>query len=103
VIFSACLFTIGSIPAAGLAFPGIMHWVAHTTAYAMIAFATSLGWEKWPVMRITAVVVAIGAIHETSEIITHNHGLEIKDIMVNTIGALLGVAFQRITKRVFLL
>jgi hypothetical protein len=43
VLLTLGLFTIGSIPAAGLAFPGLMHWIAHLAAYALLAFAYGLG------------------------------------------------------------
>ncbi len=33
------LFTLGSVPAAGEAFPGILHWIAHLSAYGLIAAA----------------------------------------------------------------
>ena len=36
-----------------------------------------------------------GAMHETTEILTHSHGFETEDAVVNAIGALIGVAIQR--------
>lgn len=89
------LFTIGSIPASGLAFPGAMHWMAHLVAYALIAFAFGLGWQQRPALQITALVTAIGAIHEATEIVTHSHGFETEDVMINALGAVVGVAIQR--------
>lgn len=89
------LFTVGSIPAAGLAFPGILHWIAHLGAFALIAFAFGLGWPLRSAAYMIAVVTAIGAVHEITEIFTHSHNLETKDIIVNAVGALIGVAIQR--------
>lgn len=94
------LFTVGSMPAAGHAFPGAMHWVAHLAAYALIAFAFGLGWPKQPAVQIAALVAAIGAIHEATEIITHSHIFEIEDAIVNATGAMIGVAIQRAIQRV---
>lgn len=93
------LFTIGSIPAAGLAFPGALHWLAHLAAYAMIAAAYGLGWPLQPAMQIAAGVAAIGAAHEFTEIFTHHHVFEAADVIVNAIGALIGVAIQRAMQR----
>jgi len=45
-------------------------------------------------VQIAAFVAMIGAIHELTEIITHSHAFETEDVMVNAIGALIGVAIQ---------
>jgi len=89
------LFTVGSLPTTGHAFPGAMHWAAHLAAYALIAFAFGLGWPKRPVVQIAVFVAAIGIVHETTEIITHSHLFETEDALVNAVGALIGVAIQR--------
>ena len=93
------LFTIGSIPAAGLVFHGVWHWIAHLAAYALLAVAYGLGWPQRPAMHIALVVAAIGAIHELTEIVTHHHAFEARDVIVNAIGALIGVAIQRAMQR----
>jgi VanZ family protein len=89
------LFTVGSLPAAGQAFPGARHWVAHLAAYALIAFAFGLGWPLRPTAHVVVLVAAIGAIHEITEILTHSHAIETADVIVNGIGVLIGVAIQR--------
>lgn len=89
------LFTVGSMPTAGHTFVGAMHWIAHLIIYAMIAFAFGLGWPQRSAAKIAALLVTIGAIHEATEIITHSHGFEIEDGIVNAIGVLIGVAIQR--------
>lgn len=99
VLLTLGLFTIGNIPTAGQAFPGALHWVAHLAAYALIAFASGLGWPNRHAMQIAALVAIIGAIHETTEIFTHSHAFETEDAVVNAIGALIGVAIQRATRR----
>ena len=99
VLLTLGLFTLGSLPTAGHAFPGAMHWVAHLAAYALIAFAFGLGWPQRPALHIAAMVAAIGAIHEATEIITHSHAFETEDVMVNAIGVLIGVLIQRATIR----
>jgi glycopeptide antibiotics resistance protein len=50
-------------------------------------------------VHIAALVAAIGATHEITEIITHHHTFEAQDVIVNTIGALIGVALQRTMQR----
>ncbi|MBE0626769.1 MAG: hypothetical protein IH606_18375 [Burkholderiales bacterium] len=99
VLLTLGLFTIGSIPATGQAFPGAMHWVAHLAAYALLAFAYGLGWPRRPATQVAAFVAAIGAIHEISEIITHSHALETADVIVNAVGAMIGVGIQRALQR----
>ncbi len=93
------LFTVGSLPAAGQAFPGAGHSVAHLAAYALIAFAFGLGWPLKPTAHVVALVATIGAIHEVTEIFTHSHSVETGDIIINGIGALIGVALQRAMQR----
>ena len=95
IALTVFLFVAGSFPAAGQAFPGVTHWIAHLAAYAVIAFAYGLGWQKQPALLVAGFVAALGAIHEYSEIFTHDHTLEIADILVNTIGAGIGVALER--------
>jgi len=100
VLLTLGLFTIGSVPMAGHAFPGALHWVAHLAAYALMAFAYGLGWPQRPAAQLAGLVAIIGAIHETTEIFTHSHAFETKDVIVNAIGALIGVAIQRATQRI---
>lgn len=92
VLLILCLFTVGSIPAVGKAFPGSMHWVIHLAAYALISFSFGSGWQNIHAMHIAAIVTTIGFIHEVTEIITHNHIFEFKDAIVNGFGALIGAA-----------
>lgn len=99
VLLTLGLFTVGSLPTAGHAFPGTMHWVAHLAAYALIAFTFALGWPKRSTVQIAAFVATIGVVHEATEIITHSHIFETEDALVNTIGAMIGVAIQRTIQR----
>jgi hypothetical protein len=64
-------------------------------SYTVIAFAYGLGWQKQPTILVAGFVAALGAIHEYSEIFTHDHTLEIADILVNSMGAWIGLAFER--------
>jgi hypothetical protein len=90
VLFILCLFTVGSFPSAGQAFPGSMHVVAHLFAYALIAFSLGMGWQNIHVIIIAVAIASIGFIHELTEIITHNHGFELSDVVINSVGAVLG-------------
>ncbi len=94
-----CLFTVGSLPRIGEAFPGVLHWAAHLATYALIAFAFDLGYARQPAILIALFVAAIGAVHEAVEIRLHHHAFEYKDVMVNAVGALVGVAMRRVTGR----
>jgi len=93
------LFTIGSFPAAGLAFPGNSHWIAHLTAYALIALFFGLGWTQRHAVFIALMVAGIGLVHELSEIITHAHAFEANDVIINASGALLGVCILSIIRK----
>lgn len=85
------LFSIGSLPATGQSFPGNAHWIAHLTSYALIALFFGLGWPNWRAVFIALTVASIGLLHELSEIITHGHGFETNDVMINASGAIIGV------------
>ncbi|TAK71654.1 MAG: hypothetical protein EPO19_04245 [Betaproteobacteria bacterium] len=98
VLLTLGLFTVSSIPAAGHAFPGILHWIAHIAAFALIALAFGLGWPLRPALHMAVLVAAIGAIHEATQIVTHNHAFETGDVSVNAIGALLGIVIQRVAE-----
>jgi len=95
IALTVSLFVAGSPPAAGQAFPGVTHWIAHLAAYAAIGFAYGLGWHKQPAIRILALAAALGIIQEYSEIFTHHHALEIADILVDAVGAAIGLIFER--------
>jgi VanZ family protein len=86
-----CLFTIGSIPATGQAFPGLMHYAAHLMAYAVIAFSFGFGWPKINSVLVAIIVAAIGCFHEFTEIVTHHHSFEANDVVINALGATIGV------------
>lgn len=85
------LFTIGSIPTIGLNFTGKMHWAVHFLSFALIAFNFGLGWQNMRAMHVAIIVTIIGVIHELTEIITHRHGFELRDAIVDGFGALIGV------------
>jgi hypothetical protein len=89
------LFAVGSFPAAGQAFPGAWHLVAHLAAYALIAVTFGIGWPQRPAAHLVVLVATIGAIHEITEVLTHSHAFETNDLVINAIGALIGVAIQR--------
>jgi VanZ family protein len=95
MLLTLSLFAVGSFPAAGQAFPGAWHLVAHLAAYALIALTFGVGWPQRPAAHLVVLVAAIGAIHETSEVLTHSHAFETNDVVINAIGALIGVAIQR--------
>jgi hypothetical protein len=38
------LFIIGSVPAAGEAFPGHLHYIAHFSVYVLLTICLGLGW-----------------------------------------------------------
>jgi len=84
-------FVAGSFPSAGQAFPGVAHWIAHLPAYALIAFAYGLGWQRKPALLVAGFVTVLGAIQECSEIFAHHQALEVADILVDSIGAAIGV------------
>jgi VanZ family protein len=94
VVLVLLLFTVGSLPETGSAFPGAMHWIAHLGMYALLAFVIGLGWRHWPAYGVVVLVALIGVAHEASEIITHHHALEIWDVGVNALGALAGTFMQ---------
>ena len=93
------LFTVGSLPETGSAFSGMMHWIAHVGMYALISFAVGLGWRQLPAWLVVALVALVGVFHESTEIFTHHHALEIVDMGVNALGAFVGTFMQRLTVR----
>lgn len=102
VLLTLGLFTIGSIPNVGHAFPGVLHWVAHLAVYTMIGLTSALGWPRQPALLIAVLIALIGFAHEATEIVTHGHVFETADAIVNAIGTIIGVAIQRITQRTLL-
>jgi hypothetical protein len=100
LLFVFCLFTIGSLPATGLAFPGKMHFVVHLSVYAMIAFSLGTGWPKLNSAVVAIIVAGIGCFHEFTEIATHHHLFEATDVIINAIGATLGVVILILLRKI---
>jgi VanZ family protein len=94
-----CLFTVGSFPAVGEAFPGLMHWLVHFMTYALIAFLFGLGWRSMGAIYIAVIVAATGTLHEVSEIVTHSHAFEFRDAIVNALGALMGIVILYVFRK----
>ena len=99
ILLVISLFTIGSLPATGHAFQGNLHWAVHLSIYALITFSFSMGWQKVPTVYMALLVSVIGLIHELTEIITHSHGFEYKDVLINALGALIGMTIAVLVKR----
>ena len=93
------LFTLGSIPAVGVAFTGKMHWVIHLSSFALIALTFGLGWQNMRAMHIALIVTTIGVIHEFTEIVTHSHGFELRDAIVDGFGAFIGVSILTVLQK----
>jgi len=93
------LFTVGSLPATGHAFPGNLHWGVHLSTYAVISFCMGMGWQKLPAAFTTVIVAAIGIVHEVTEIVTHSHNFEFYDAVINTLGALIGMAILILVRK----
>jgi VanZ family protein len=99
ILLVVALFTVGSVPATGHAFPGNLHWAVHLATYALISFSVGMGWQKSPAAFTAVVVAAIGIIHEVTEIVTHNHHFEFYDAVVNTLGAVIGMVFLILVRK----
>ena len=67
-----------------------MHVIAHLSAYALIAFSFGMGWQKTKAITVAVAIAGMGFLHELSEIMTHHHGLEIGDVLINAVGAVMG-------------
>jgi VanZ family protein len=93
------LFTVGSLPATGHAFPGNLHWGVHLFTYALISFCMGMGWQKLPAAFTAVIVAAIGIVHEVTEIVTHSHNFEFYDAVINTLGALIGMAILILVRK----
>jgi VanZ family protein len=99
ILLILALFTVGSVPATGQAFPGNLHWAVHLAAYASISFSLGMGWQKIPVVYTAVIVAAIGIFHEVTEIVTHSHVFEFYDAVVNFLGAVIGMVFLILVRK----
>lgn len=93
------LFTVGNVPAAGQQFPGTAHWVAHVSAYAVIAFTFGLGWNRIPWPYVALIVGVVGFVHELTEIVFHAHPFEALDALVNFVGGAMGAGLLGLYRR----
>lgn len=89
------IFITSSIPAIVQSIPSTMHYVAHCSAYAFMAAIICLGWPKIKLIRIATLVASVGILHELSEIITHHHGFEYIDAIIDGMGALVGTVILK--------
>jgi len=84
------LFFIGSEPGAGRLFHGRWHHVAHFVTFALFGVIWTLALPKVPARHIAAGAVAFGFLHEGFEILGHMHAFELRDALVNGVGAIVG-------------
>ena len=99
VLLTLGLFTLGSITHRWAYFSR-RDALGGASCYLCFDCLHLLPWLAAPVSTAHCCLGSvIGVIHEVTEIITHSHGFEIKDVMVNALGVLIGVLIQRATIR----
>ena len=84
---TALLMWAGAEPAAGAAFEGWLHWVAHPAAFAVLTWAWQAALPRAsPWMTVLGVALfAVG--HEAYEVRAHVHAFEGIDVLLDLLGA----------------
>jgi len=93
---SAALVWASFIPAAGHAFGGGWHWLAHFGAFLALALAWRGALPRAPAWGVALGVIAFGFAQEAIEVVGHAHGYELGDALVDALGAVVGIALARL-------
>jgi hypothetical protein len=83
------------VPSAGQTYANQSHYVVHVAAFAVFAAAWTWGLPRTPSFIVTLAVCAFASVHEAIEIVGHSHGYEMRDVLVDVVGAISGVWLAR--------
>ena len=72
------------------------HRSAHLVSYAMLAFAWRIALARLAGWLVALFVIAFGFLQEGIEIFGHSHSFEVKDALINALGAIVGVGFAHV-------
>jgi hypothetical protein len=98
-IIGVFLVWAASQPAVGKIAAPHWHYAAHFAAFALLAAMSALGMPRVPLLALTASIVLFGFLHELYEIVGHAHGFELRDAVVDGIGAVAGAHAARWLRR----
>ena len=74
------------------------HWLPHLVSFGALAFAWALGVPRVPTSIVALAVIAFGFGHEAIEVFGHAHGYELRDAIVDGIGAACGALLACVLK-----
>jgi VanZ family protein len=86
-------------PSAGELFAARHHRGAHLVSYFILAFAWRGALWHMPIWVVALSVVGFGFLQEGIEVFGHAHPYELKDALVDAVGAITGTVFAHVTMK----
>lgn len=75
------------------------HYIAHCSVFVVLAIAWTCGLPRVRSVVLAIAVIVFAFVHETIEIFGHMHAFELYDAIVDSIGAVAGVACARAVQK----
>jgi hypothetical protein len=99
IALTVLVFVAGFVPSTGSIFRGSSHWFAHLVSFAVLGFAWKRALPRASAVFVALGVIAFGFIHEAIEIAGHAHTYELRDAIVDSVGAAVGVIVAQLAAR----
>ena len=99
VALTVVLLAVSWVPIPPSAAYGHWHGIAHLGAFAALGFLWRRAEPRAPLLGVAAAVVAFGFAQEAIEVIGHAHGFELKDALVDAVGATAGIVAAHVLFR----
>jgi VanZ family protein len=82
----------------GQTFGADHHRSAHLISFAILALAWTLALTRAPTLVVALFVIGFGFLQEGIEIFGHSHPFEINDVVIDSLGAIIGVILAYVSK-----
>ncbi|WP_146074359.1 VanZ family protein [Proteobacteria bacterium 228] len=94
LLLLAVVFAAAFIPLAGQLAGGKWHKLIHIGVFAAIGMLGQWALPRTPMHFNLGFAVLLAIAHETCEIVGHHHYLEINDVIIDSVGGMLGVCMM---------
>jgi VanZ family protein len=78
----------------------VPHISAHLISFFVLALAWTWALARAPTSLVALFVIGFGFLQEAIEIFGHGHPFEINDVVIDTLGAIIGVMMAYVSKRI---
>jgi VanZ family protein len=100
IALTIALLWASFLPTVGQTFGGDHHLSAHLISFAILALAWTWALTRAHTSIVALFVIGFGFLQEGIEIFGHGHPFEINDVVIDALGAIIGVMLAYVSKRI---